>query len=184
MSKSEKRLETLEILIDTNQPDFYVVGTSLSEIREDYLYKIKSGTFENYINVQWDMSRSHAYRMISAAQVIKCLSPFGDKLPINEAQARPLTTMESSEMITVWRLFLQSEQSIVASNIRQFVFNYTNKKDKITSMDKISEAYQKVIEAMLYQIELNQKMHWKETSQETALRWNHVMKRKILAKLD
>ena len=55
------RLSELEKLITVNQPDFYVVGISLSEIHTHLLFKTKSNSFEHYVEDQWDMNRAHAY---------------------------------------------------------------------------------------------------------------------------
>ncbi len=177
---SSQRLVALETLISANQPDFYVVGTSLSEIQEHLLYKIEYGSFEAYIENQWDMSKTHAYRMIAAVKVINCLSPIGDSVPNNEAQARPLTGFSPTKIKTLWHLFLQSEQPITARNIRRFIFQQRKKNEsKMPSTERISEAYQQAVENLLLQIDINNKEHWKTTSLKTALRWNKVCLNKI-----
>jgi len=178
---TSNRLVELETLITTNQPDFYVVGTSLSEIQAHLLFKIKSSSFEEYLENQWDMKRAHAYRMMAAAQVIKCLSPIGDKLPQNEAQARPLTRLSSSKLKEIWPLFLQSQQPQTARNIRCFILQQSkkNKTPNKPEIEKMSEAYQQAVNQLLQQIEINQKERWKTTSIKAALRWNKVCLNKI-----
>lgn len=177
---SSKRLVELETLITINQPDFYVVGTALSEIREHLLYQIKQSSFEEYIENQWDMSKAHAYRLIAAAKVVDYVSPIGDSVPNNEAQARPLTPFPPTQIKTLWRLFLQSEQPLTARNIRRFVLQQTQKHPaKMPAMELMSEAYQQAIQTLLQQIEINQKENWKTTSVKAALRWNKVCLRKI-----
>ncbi len=178
--ETSQRLVALETLISANQPDFFVVGTSLAEIQAHLLYKIKHSTFEDYIENQWDMSKTHAYRMIAAVKVVNCLSPIGDSVPNNEAQARPLTVFSTSKIKTLWHLFLQSEQPITARNIRRFIFQQHKKNTaKKPSMERISEAYQQAVENLLLQIDINNKEHWKTTSLKTALRWNKVCLNKI-----
>ena len=183
---TSNRLVELETLITTNQPDFYVVGTSLSEIQAHLLFKTKSSSFEEYVENQWDMKRAHAYRMMAAARVIKNLSPIGYKLPQNEAQARPLTRLSSSTLKTIWTLFIQSQQPQTARNIRRFILQQSkkNKAPDKPEIERMSEAYQQAVDQLLQQIEINQKQHWKTTSIKAALRWNKVCLKKIKESLN
>lgn len=182
---SKQRLHDLETLITLNQPDFYAVGKALIEIRDNGLYQLKFNTFEGYTQQLWDMSRPHAYRMISATQVVDCLSPIGNKVPENEAQARPLTVLSRSDLETVWHLFLKSKQALTAINIRRFVLDYLKKNGKIVGGNNlISEDYQQAVQAMLYQIQISQNMNWQCTTRKTALYWNKIMREKIVQNQD
>ena len=64
---SDRRLRRLEAVIERYRRDFYTVGKALKEIRDGRHYQKLSFTrFERYVNVRWDMSKSHAYRLIEA----------------------------------------------------------------------------------------------------------------------
>lgn len=63
--------------------------------RSRRLYRETHDTFEAYCRDRWEMSRRNANRLIRGAETAEVLGPNGvkptDKLPANEAQARPLT---------------------------------------------------------------------------------------------
>ena len=178
---SDKRLENLESVIKKYRQDFYSVGKALKEIRDDRCYhKLSFNTFENYVKVRWDMGRSHAYRLIEAFVVIDNLSPIGDILPRNEAQARPLTKLNLFTQKKVWRDFLKTGKPMSALNIKKFVSDYLG--DKNTSRpfaEVISKDYKAAVMEILSQITFAQNDQWESTSRRTALYWNKVMKAKI-----
>jgi len=173
-----EQLRALESIIKVNQPDFYAVGKALKEIRDSALYRARCNTFERYVQTQWDMSRSRAYRIIAALEVIEALSPFGDKVPKNEAQARPLTKLDASTLSSLWQAFLQSNQALTAENIRSFVSRHLTQQSK-HSNNVMSEDYSRAVQNMLEQIQVCQNAEWQSTSRDTALYWNQVMKAKI-----
>ena len=178
---SDKRLENLESVIKNYRQDFYAVGKALKEIREDRFYhKLSFKTFEEYVKVRWDMGRSHAYRLIEAFAVIDNLSPIGDVVPENEAQARPLTKLNLFTQKKVWRDFLKTGKPISALNIKKFVSDYLGeKKTSKPFTEVISKDYKTAVMEMLSQITMAQNDQWKSTSAKTALYWNKVMKEKI-----
>ena len=177
----DKRLENLESVIKKYRQDFYSVGKALKEIRDNRCYhKLSFKTFENYVKVRWDMGRSHAYRLIEAFVVIDNLSPIGDILPRNEAQARPLTKLNMLTQKKVWRDFLKTGKPISALNIKKFVSDYLcEKKTNRPFAEVISKDYKAAIMEMLSQITIAQDNEWQSTSVKTALYWNKVIKEKI-----
>jgi len=178
---SDKRLESLESVIKNYRQDFYSVGKALKEIRDDRCYhKLSFKTFENYVKVRWDMGRSHAYRLIEAFVVIDNLSPIGDILPKNEAQARPLTKLNLLSQKKVWQDFLKTGEPISALNIKKFVSDYLGEKNTTRPFAEIiSKDYKVAVMQMLSQITIAQNDQWQSTSVKTALYWNKVMKEKI-----
>ena len=180
------RLITLEAVIEAHQKSFYAVGQALFEIRHHRLYRpIGFDRFEDYVKSRWDMCKSHSYRLIDAFKVVNNLSPIGDVLPTNEAQARCLTKLDPSRQREVWRAFLASGIKQNARNIARFVSSYTGKKGFCRPqgrIDVISEDFQKAVTEMLYQIRLAQNDAWQSTSRQAALYWHQVMKEKILWK--
>lgn len=86
-------LEKLETRISKGLETFVDVGNALAEIRDRKLYRQYHASFAAYCETQWDMGKSHAYRLIDAAEVVTDLqtSPIGDApLPASESQARAL----------------------------------------------------------------------------------------------
>jgi len=178
------RLISLEASIEANQRSFYALGKALKQIVDERLYRaIGFDRFEDYVKSRWDMGISHTYRLMDAFKVVENLSPIGEVLPANEAQARCLTKLDRSDQQEVWRAFLASGIKLKARNIRKFVSTYLGKRNFCSSpdsIDVIGEDYRKAVMAMLYQIRLAQNERWQSTSRQAALYWNRVMKEKIL----
>jgi hypothetical protein len=182
MDLSDQRLAQLEAVIKKYRQDFYSVGKALKEIRDGrHYHKLSFKSFESYVRIRWDMGRSHAYRLIEAFCVIDNLSPIGELLPKNEAQARALTKLDAFSQRRLWRDFLKTGQRLTALNIKRFVSAHLGEQNtKVPLIEIISADYQQAVHGMLYQIRLAQNDRWRATSQKTALYWNKVMKDKIL----
>ncbi len=181
MDLSDRRLVQLEAVIKNYRQDFYSVGKALKEIRDArHYHKLSFKSFESYLRIRWDMGRSHAYRLIEAFCVIDNLSPIGELLPKNEAQARPLTKLDAFSQRRLWREFLKTQKPLSALNIKKFVSAHLGEqKTKAPFIELISNDYKQAVRQMLSQISLAQNDGWKSTSQKTALYWNNVMKEKI-----
>jgi len=179
--RSEQRLAHLESVIKKYRQDFYSVGKALKEIRDArHYHKLSFKSFESYLRLRWDMGRSQAYRLIQAAYVIDNLSPIGELLPKNEAQARPLTKLDAFSQRRLWREFLKTGKALSALNIKKFVSAHLGEqKTKTPFIELISNDYKQAVTDMWLQISLAQNDGWKSTSQKTALYWNNVMKEKI-----
>jgi hypothetical protein len=177
---SDRRLAHLEAVIQKYRQDFCAVGKALSEIRDHRHYrKLCFKTFERYVNVRWDMSKSQAYRLIDAFGVIVNLSPIGDVLPKNEAQARPLTRLDPHSQRKAWRGFLKTQKPLSALNIKRFI-SLDEQKQPSGFVEVVSQEYKKAVSAMLSQITIAQNNRWRSTAQRSALYWNKVMREKIL----
>jgi len=177
---SDRRLAHLEAVIQKYRQDFCAVGKALSEIRDHRHYrKLCFKTFERYVNVRWDMSKSQAYRLIDAFGVIVNLSPIGDVLPKNEAQARPLTRLDPHSQRKAWRGFLKTQKPLSALNIKRFI-SLDEQKQPSRFVEVVSQEYKKAVSAMLSQITIAQNNRWRSTAQRSALYWNKVMREKIL----
>jgi hypothetical protein len=177
---SERRLAHLEAVIHKYRQDFYAVGKALNEIRDARHYqKLSFKTFERYVNVRWDLSKSQAYRLIEAFAVIVNLSPIGDVLPKNEAQARPLTRLDAHSQRKAWRGFLKTQKPLSALNIKKFI-SLDEQKQPSRFVEVVSDEYKQAVSAMLCQITIAQNDRWRSTTQRSAVYWNKVMKEKIL----
>jgi hypothetical protein len=102
---------------------FVEVGQALLAIRDQHLYRQSYETFEEYLRQRWEMSRPHAYRMIDAAQVVDAVSPIGDIVPVNEAQARPLASLPPEQQVEVWQEAVRTAPSsgITAEHVKKTV---------------------------------------------------------------
>lgn len=176
----DRRLAHLEAVIHKYRQDFYAVGKALNEIRDGRHYqKLSFTTFERYVNVRWDLSKSQAYRLIEAFAVIVNLSPIGDVLPKNEAQARPLTRLDAHSQRKAWRGFLKTQKPLSALNIKRFI-SLDEQKQPSRFVEIVSDEYKQAVSAMLCQITIAQNDRWRSTTQRSALYWNKVMREKIL----
>ena len=126
-----KSLAKCEKVIQKNLAAFVEVGQALFGIREDRLYRDAHKTFEEYCRDRWDIGKSQAYRLIASAEAVANLSPIGDVLPANEAQARPLTTIPMEEVGDVWQEAIETAPTnddgqpiITAKHVEETVHNW------------------------------------------------------------
>lgn len=119
----EKRLEELEVIIDTGFKTFVNVGTALLEIRDSRLYRRDYATFEDYCRDRWGMARRHAYRLIDAANAVSNVSNWTQTLPVTESQARPLTSLPPEQQIQAWQVAVDTapEGKITAAHVQAVV---------------------------------------------------------------
>lgn len=101
----KQELRRCEGVIKRGWDTFVDVGRALAAIQKQRLYREKYETFEAYCRDRWQYGKSHAHRLIGAAEVIEHLSPIGDKvpLPLNEAQVRPLIGLPPDDQVKAWR---------------------------------------------------------------------------------
>ena len=117
LTKTEtSELNLLERVIERGRQTFMEVGNALAKIRDARLYRSNHKTFEEYCQDRWNFSKTHANRLLIAAQVVERmtpigvkdnLSPIGDKpelpLPIKESQARPLAALPPEKQRAAWQ---------------------------------------------------------------------------------
>ncbi len=131
------------------------------------------------------MTRAQAYRLITASEVIDNLSPTGDKLPENEAQARELAKLAADQQARVWQNFLNSDLTPSARNLRQFIANQSSSasppQPSQDGVMQITNEYHNAVMALLEQIKVAQNKQWKLTTKAAALHWNQVMRDRIMA---
>ena len=96
-------LEHYEQMIAEGIKTFVTVGQALLSIREQRLYRQSYSTFEDYLRQRWDLGSPYAYRLMDASAVVEHLLPIGSTLPVNEAQARPLTSLPPEQQREVWQ---------------------------------------------------------------------------------
>jgi hypothetical protein len=116
-------LEHYERIIAQGLQTFVEVGHALLVIRDQRLYRQSSPTFEDYLRQRWDLSRPRAYQLISAAQVIDTVSTIVDIVPVNESQARPLTSLPPAQQAEVWKEVVETAppSGITAKHVQETV---------------------------------------------------------------
>lgn len=108
MTEIAKKLTTseAEVLADCEETishglqTFVEVGTALSLIRDNRLYRADHQTFEAYCQDRWQLSRPRAYELMTAAQVVSGM-PDTDR-PSNARQAVELARVPEPERAEVW----------------------------------------------------------------------------------
>lgn len=100
-------LRSHEQVIERGLGTFVEVGNALLAIRDGRLYRETHGTFEDYCRERWGMSKTHANRLIEAAEVSENVTPIG-VIPTSESQARPLARLEPPQQQEAWRRAVES----------------------------------------------------------------------------
>lgn len=118
----ETALDRCETTIERGLKTFYAVGNALVEIRDERLYRKAYGTFEDYCQERWGMSKTHANRLIASADTIDNLTPIG-VIPDNEAQIRPLTRLEPDQQREAWQRAVETAPNgkVTAAHVEQVV---------------------------------------------------------------
>lgn len=98
------RLDGLERVVRGGLQKFAEVASALLTIREEGLYKQYASTFDAYVQIRFEISRTHAYRYIAAAETLKQIgpgdSPTGES--VTERVIRPLTQLPVEEQAPAW----------------------------------------------------------------------------------
>lgn len=133
-----------EAAVERGLATFLDVGRALLAIRDARLYRAKHDTFESYCESRWGMSKSHANRMVQAAEVAEAMTPIG-VTPTSESQARELAPLldEPERLREVWTEAVEQTagkptaaviRDIVRPPIRQ-VETHTTKTEVIVDQD-------------------------------------------------
>ncbi len=110
--KEKLTLNQCERVIEQNLLSFYLIGVSLWTIQKDKLYRQTHPTFEGYVSDRWQLKKSHAYHLVSAAKVYQNLSTIVDEksgvpLPQNEQQIRWLSPLPANVQKIIWEKAVQ-----------------------------------------------------------------------------
>lgn len=191
-SVEQSDLAELEGVIRKHLRGFVLVGNALSEIRERKLYRTEFSTFRDYCREVWEIGRSRAYQLMDVADVIENLSTIVDKnevepepfLPVNEAQARPLTILKAEDQIVVWRLVknavLRGPAPLTARLVSQQVEDFLirralkevarasekRKNLKNGNTKQISEEMDRSFKSFLLSVENEIKNGWQQTNKK------------------
>ncbi len=113
----KKRLEELELGIRNH---YIYRCKAFREINSRQLYR-EYNTFEKYAQHKWDLERSHAYRLIGAAEVIEHLEKTNQPLPANESQAIALADYRADrdELDNIWEVVRAEGRPVTAKRINE-----------------------------------------------------------------
>ena len=126
------RWQTPGGIIGREIKSFVAVGKALLTIRDSKLYREKFKTFKDYCTEKWNMSKTHANRLIAGSQVAVNLTPRGvlctpcEIQPSSEYQIRPLTILEPAQQCEVWEEAVRSADGKVVT--------YKQVKDAVTKL--------------------------------------------------
>lgn len=126
-SAEKSELARHETTIQRGLKHYYEVGEALLAIREKRLYRADYANFQAYCVGRWQMSKTHANRMIDASEVADNLTPIG-VIPANEAQARELVKLAPLEQRIVYEVARQTTpdgKSPTAAHIKSVVNVFT-----------------------------------------------------------
>lgn len=109
----QDKLTKCEIVIENGLRTFVDVGTALLEIRDDKLYRKDFDTFEDYCRGRWGMVARRARQLIDASEAVRNLEmgTIVPILPANEAQARPLVSLEPEQQREAWQRVIDKAPS-------------------------------------------------------------------------
>jgi hypothetical protein len=97
------QLAQCEAVIARGLKTFIEVGGALLDVRDNNLHRADFPTFEAYCSDRWGISRTRAYELMGAANVVSAIA---DKIevapPSNEAQARELAKLPEADRADVW----------------------------------------------------------------------------------
>ncbi len=119
MTAREKKLFIAkEHVLEHHFGTFKQAGEALIAIRDQRLYRENHPTFEAYCRERWDMSKTQANRLISAAQVMENVeTPETHAVTsrFTEGSVRPLTTLKpETQKKVVAKLAKQAPKEITA----------------------------------------------------------------------
>jgi len=123
----QSELDQLETTIERGLQTFYEVGSALLTIRDKRLYRSEYSAFEDYCQERWGFTKTYANYQIAAAEVRANLTTIVVKqLPQNEAQIRPLTSLEPDQQREVWQRAVETAPNgkITAAHVAQVASDY------------------------------------------------------------
>jgi hypothetical protein len=115
--------EALEEVIERGMKSFCDVGGALLKIRDGRFYRDSHRTFDDYCRERWGMARRTAYQYLEAAKATENVRSCAQILPLNEAQARPLTRLEPEQQREAWKEAVDTAPNgkITAEHVEQVV---------------------------------------------------------------
>lgn len=122
MPAERAALHRAEKVIRKGLDTFIKVGSALTEIRDQRLYRATHDTFEDYLADRWGLSKSYGNRLIQAYEVTRIVAPTG-AVPATESQARELAPLLTcpERLREAWSRVIQAVRPPTASAVRAAV---------------------------------------------------------------
>jgi hypothetical protein len=111
-----------EQTIERGLNSFVEVGEALSRVRDMRLYRDEYGTFEEYAERKWTLTRGHAYNLMSAAEQVSAIAGIAPESPkpANLGQARVLSGLPAEAAAEVMRkAHADTDGKVTAKAIKQ-----------------------------------------------------------------
>jgi hypothetical protein len=126
-----KALAHEESRIERGLSHFREVGEALKTIRDKQLFANNHQTrylsWVDYLSKRWNMSDTHATRLMIAAEVVQELAQRGHSvLPSTESQARPLAALPTDQAVAAWSEVVSTTppEAITAAAVEEKVLKY------------------------------------------------------------
>ena len=100
-TREAARLTELESKVSKGEKIFVEVGSALSEIRDQRLYRATHPSFEDYCRAKWNFTRQYGNQVIAAAATVKSLPEDLETIVSNFGQALALAAGPEQERIVV-----------------------------------------------------------------------------------
>jgi hypothetical protein len=145
----KKQLEQLETTIKKGFKTFYQVYEALFEIHDKGLYR-EYGTFEQYCDKKWGISRSQGHRCVA---FVKCVTNLKSRqlatneplaIPANEAQGRRMAGLEPEQQIVVARKVALKTKTPKAKDFDHEAKKLTEDEPRVQSYDIRGEEEKRV----------------------------------------
>jgi hypothetical protein len=145
-------LQYCEHVIAEGIQTFVEVGRALLVIRDQRLYRQSYATFEGYCRERWDLSRTYAYQLVEASQVVDHVAAVSDVVPRNEAQARPLASLPPTQQQLVWVEAVKTAppSGITATHVKHTVVRVTGQPTQPKAPEPRRPARQEVQEGLIW----------------------------------
>jgi len=120
-AEERKRLTQCNKVIAEAFTSCWGAGQALLEVRDSKLYREDFKTFEEYVQLTFQIERAHAYRLMSAFEIkqgIEKRSPAMAKLLTSESQARELAGVPMEKRVNLLRDVAKGGGPVTASAIR------------------------------------------------------------------
>lgn len=100
----EPTLEKLEEAIQAGLAAMETTGLALEVIQKRKLYAPTFGTFDEYLQARWKMSRNYADKLIDAGRICQQMREAGLPTPIRESHARQLNKIaDPDQRVKTWK---------------------------------------------------------------------------------
>ena len=135
--EERNELERCEVVIKQGLQTFVEVGQALMLIRDKRLYRAEYGTFKDYCETKWNISRRRGYELINASLVIDNVRNSAQIQPKNEGQTNPLTKIEPELQSEVWQETVNRHgDNITAKKVEDVVKDFKPLNDELRQAKK------------------------------------------------